>query len=315
MTAPATTTVHWTQPGLVAVPERDGHGDSCGPIVIQDYLHVTQGMPATIAELDTLRQEMIDAGLMTAGGGMTIEGVAGGFYRHGVTPTKVVPWGTVNLDTFHADMLDIAASHRAIVMETHNASALPDGQPNVQNHFVLFWGIDSAQGYWCCNGDTLTALASIDPTSPVWYRWPNIVPSEPSTYLVLPAFDGGTTPSGGGQPVIVIDHDGLGNITGAHDADNGLTLGAGFALVIQQQGWQSAHVRVQERGAGPVRIAVADAATFVFTPDRGVEFVNIPNIADAVTWLFAQLDAAQQQQQPDPTAEALRADLKKFLGV
>lgn len=95
--------------------------------------------------------------------------------------------------------------------------------------------------------------------------------------------------------VIVIDHDSAGNVTGGHDDQNGKTIGAGFALAIQQQGWQSAHVRVQERPSGHVQVAVADAATFVFTPEHGVEFVNIPDIADAVTAAFDAVDAAQNQ--------------------
>src|SRR5690242_16104419 len=99
--------VNWTQPGLLAMTETDGHGDTCGPIVIADYLHVTQGMPLTTAQIDTLRSEYIAAGLMNTPGvpGMTMTAVAAALEKfHGVTPLGTKPWGQADINTLHNEL-------------------------------------------------------------------------------------------------------------------------------------------------------------------------------------------------------------------
>ena len=185
-------TVTWQQPGLLAMSETDGHGDTCGPIVIADYLHVTQGFPLNVASIDALRARLIAQGYMGQSGGMTLNSIAAALLMdYGVHALVTVSWTpTLNTAQFHADLLAAMAHHQAVVMQTHNAAALPDNQPGVQEHFILLWGIDSVRGYWACNGDTETALRAGGAVSPVWYTWANLLASQPDAYCVLPAFGG-----------------------------------------------------------------------------------------------------------------------------
>lgn len=185
--------VSWVQPDLVAMTETDGHGDTCGPIVIADYLHVVQGMALTVAQIDALRAQYIAAGLMDTPqyAGMTITSIAAALEKfHNVKPLKIVPWGQFNLAVYHSDLIAAMEARQAIVHETGwqgSAGALPGNQSGVVNHFILAWGIDSANGYYCCNGDTLIALSQGGTIGPVWYSWGNLLASGPGAYLILPA--------------------------------------------------------------------------------------------------------------------------------
>lgn len=190
--------VHWIQPGLSAMSETDGHGDTCGPIVIADYLHLAQGMTLSVAEIDTLRQQYIDAGLMDtpAYRGMTIESIAAALVKfHHVTPLKVVPWGQASFDGFHTDLINALVARQAVVQETTNASALPGNQGNVANHFILHWGIQSDLGYYAANGDTLIALNQGGVVGPVWYNRGNLAAAGVGAYLILPAIPGPDVPA------------------------------------------------------------------------------------------------------------------------
>lgn len=201
MSTTTTTTVHWTQPGLMALSETDGHGDTCGPLVILDYLHLHDPAhhPLTIAHLDAMRADLISWGLMNtkAYRGMTISSIAAAFEQHyGVKPVKVAPYSaSLDFQTFRADLIRALLAHQLVIMETANAAALPDNQRGVQYHFVLFGGIDSASGYYTCNGDTYTALRHPGGTvSPVWYGVKSLAAAKPVGYIILPSLDPVTPP-------------------------------------------------------------------------------------------------------------------------
>lgn len=187
----AAITVHWTQPEFRAVPETDGHGDTCGIDAQLAYLHVAKDYDDSLATVDSLRSLAIAHGWMNTASyrGMVITSIASMLRYLGVEPLAVVPWGQINLDTFHGELRNIYTSHRCVLYETHNAAALPGNQPGVQNHFVTIWGEDSQSGlgYYTANGDTEYALAHTTPVPPVWYTWTNLLASEPMAYLVLPA--------------------------------------------------------------------------------------------------------------------------------
>ena len=202
MTALAAT-VHWTESGLMAKVENDGNGDTCGPIVVLDYMNrIDAGkFPLNNTQLVAMRSEYIAKGWMNNpawGRGMVITSIASAFGSYGVKPVKVVPWNdNLDFNQFHTDLHDAMLKGQAVIWETHNAQALPNNQQNVFNHFVLSWGIDSVLGYYCCNGDTYAALGSgQQAVSPIWYGINDIQAALIRGYLILPAIQpisGGTT--------------------------------------------------------------------------------------------------------------------------
>lgn len=155
------TTVHYQQPGFMAMPETDGHGDTCGPDVMLDYAHVLNGDALTIENVDALRQELINHGLFNAG--MTMGQIVEAMHLfYGVTALAYTPWGQVNQTTLRSDLQKACTAKQAVMLETSQASKLPGNQvdPWVNNHFIIAWGLDSTQGYWCGNGDTQIALGT-----------------------------------------------------------------------------------------------------------------------------------------------------------
>lgn len=292
--------VHWQQDGLQALPETDGHGDTCGPIVILDYVHVTQGCELSIAALDALRQKLIAEGLMQPGG-MTMGQVVNSLEQvYGVKPLKVVGWGQVDLATYHSDLKAAMLAKCAVIEEPHDASAYPDGQAGVQNHFVLHWGIDSALGYYTCNGDTYTALRSHVPVSPVWYTWANIVGAIPSSYCILPA-------AAEVKELITLDRNADGTVIGAHD-DKGHTVGSGFAQVMEQRNLLSDEFCMSEFGlsdptTNPQRVVVSKNAESphlvqTYSQKNGLAAFDAPDLAIAVLNLYDQVQEAPATQPP-----------------
>lgn len=190
--------VSWVQPGFAALSETDGHGDTCGPIVMLDYRHLSHGVALDIPTLDASRAELIGWGLMNTPGnpGMTMTQIGTALAVHyQVTPVKLVPWGRVDFQTFHTDLVTALLARQAVIIETADASALPGNQPGVQNHFILAWGIQSDLGYYCANGDTELALAKGGVVGPVWYDLADITNCKPGAYCILPAV-AGPPPSG-----------------------------------------------------------------------------------------------------------------------
>lgn len=185
--------VSWTQPGLSALPETDGHGDTCGPIAMLDYRHIAHGVPLDIPTVDASRTELIGWGLMNQPGlpGMTIDQIATALSAHyQVQPVHVVSWGHADWNTFHTDLIAAMMAHQAVIIEVGAAHNLPDNQPGVDNHFVLAWGIQSDLGFYCCNGDTLRALArGGNPAGPVWYNASDLQAAQVGAYAILPAVD------------------------------------------------------------------------------------------------------------------------------
>lgn len=191
--------VSWIQPNFAAMPETDGHGDTCGPIAIADYLHVAQGLALTTATIDSLRTQYIAAGLMNVPGlpGMTMVQIGQALEKfHHVTPVKLVPWGQLSWNQFHTDLIAALMVRQYVIVETSKASALPGNQPGVNNHFIGVWGIQSDIGYYSANGDTLLALAKGQNgvAGPVWYDATDIANSAPGAYAILPAVQLPTPP-------------------------------------------------------------------------------------------------------------------------
>jgi hypothetical protein len=185
------TLVHWTQDGLAALVEGDGHGDTCGPIVMLDYLHILHGVPLTYAQTDALRTTLIHAGLFTAGSGMTCDAIVTALTTlYGLRAVHHQSWDpNLSQQVVHDDLLAASLARLPVILEPSNASALPDNQKGIQNHFILTWGIDSVLGYYTCNGDTLTGLRNGPVTSPVWYTWANLTASAIHAYAILPGSD------------------------------------------------------------------------------------------------------------------------------
>jgi len=99
----------------------------------------------------------------------------------------------------------------------------------------------------------------------------------------------------GGTPVITIDHDASGNITGAHDGDR--HLGVGFAQLVQANGWESATIDTPETYvAGDKSLATlsgTEIQTLVWTQADGPKAYGgnpLRNVADAVV---AAIQAAE----------------------
>lgn len=140
------------------------------------------------------------------------------------------------------------------------------------------------------------------------------------------------------KPMITIEKDASGNVTGAHD-EHGGHVGAGMALAIEQHGWTSDTIAVAERQEGGVQVAVlansaSPHAVLTYTAKFNVGAFDAPDLAIAVQALFAARDAADTQIQtleqqltaakaqppvvappPDPTAAPLRTALEAFLSA
>ena len=192
----ATTDVSWQQPGLLALAEDDGHGDTCGPIIMLDYLHLLNGQVLDYAATDALRSRLIADKLMGTSGGMTLGEIVTAMQRYfGVPTIKYVPWNDNSatvLAQLHGDLIAALEAHQLVALETHNAAALPGNQPGVQNHFILAGGIDSAKGFLICNGDLLSVLAagrSNPAQQPVWVSWDSLVAAQISSYAIWPAVE------------------------------------------------------------------------------------------------------------------------------
>lgn len=297
----------WQQPGLMAAAEIDGHGDSCGPIVMEDYLHILRGESLSVANTDAIRAQMIAAGLMNtpAYRGMTITSLAVGFETYyNVKPVKVVAYNaSLDLNTFHTDLVAAMEAQQLVIMETANASALPDAQPGVQYHFILIGGIDSTLGYWTCNGDTETALHSSGVTSPVWYTWSNLVSSQPVGYIILPKVSALAMS-------IIVETDAQGYVTGAHDAaDPKLHIGAGFAFRAQSDGLLGDDITLGETYLASTAYCILSQRTsMTWTQAGGVQRYDGADLAG----LIAGLHAGQGGSATDNTAAiaALRAAQK-----
>jgi hypothetical protein len=184
------TLVHWTQPGLEALVEGDGHGDTCGPIVILDYVHVLHNIPLSYLQTDSVRTSLLHAGLFEAGQGMTLPNIVTALDTlYGVQAIYQEYWDTVQPAELHYRIHATSLAKLPMILETSNAAALPGNQPGVQNHFVLCWGIDSVLGYYTCNGDTVAGLRNGPITEPVWYTWANLDGAQIRAYAILPGAD------------------------------------------------------------------------------------------------------------------------------
>lgn len=292
--------IHWTQPGLVAKIENDGHGDTCGPIVIMDYLHLTHGMTLDNPTLDNMRQDLINWGLMDTPQyvGMTITSLAVALSHHyGVQPIKVVSYNpSLNFAEFRQDLINALTAHQLVIMETANAQALPDNQSGVQYHFVLFGGIDSSLGYYTCNGDTETGLRSGNQTTnPVWYGIGSLSASQPVGYIILPAVEA--------PFMLVIEHDANGLVTGAHDADNPhMHVGPGFAYAAEQQNLLNTEITTPEsyfqtnESAGNVGFCVlSNRYLGTWTPASGVHLNDWAEASQLVSALYNDVQDLQSK--------------------
>lgn len=304
--------VHWTQPNLEAKVENDGHGDTCGPIVIMDYLALTGDIPLNNAALDNMRQNLINWGLMNTPNysGMTISSIATAFTHHyGVNPIKVVDYNaSLNFGQFRQDLINALLAHELVIMETANAQALPDNQPGVQFHFVLFGGLDSNLGYYTCNGDTETGLRSGNQTTnPVWYDAGSLQASQPVGYIILPAIEVK-------QQMLVIEKDSNGNVTGAHDEANpSLHIGAGFAYAAEQQNLLNEDITLPETytetgaASGNVGYCVlGNRYLGTWTPTSNV---HLNDWAEAANLVQALHHAANSAPAPQDTDTAVNVDL------
>lgn len=217
--------IHYQQPGFMAMPETDGHGDTCGIDAMLAYLAVRHAEPLTLDTVDTLRATFIGHGWFN--GGMTINSIVDAMHgQFGITALKMVPWGAVTETGMRSDFQQASIARQAIIFETNYAFNLPDNQPGVNRHFCCIWGIDSTLGYWTANGDTLTALRSTSPISPVWYTWSNLLAASIQAYAIFPAVVE--------EPPMIIIEQSNGEVTGAYDQANPhLRVSSGMAKDIQ----------------------------------------------------------------------------------
>jgi hypothetical protein len=206
-----------------------------------DYRHLVHGVPLDITTLNAERQELINWKLMNQPNlpGMTIEQIAEGFHAHyGVTPVKTVGWtGSLSWQTFHSDLISALLSHQLVIVLVQRAFNLPDNQPNVNDHFLLVGGIDTNLGYFCCNGDTKTALQHGGIVSPVWYTSWNLESAMPGAYMILPAIE---SVSSVGVPAGWHDDANTKVLT----APNGNTAVLGFRDYILSHAWDAADVPI-----------------------------------------------------------------------
>ena len=325
------TSVHWEESRLKAKAETDGHGDTCGPIVVMDYLNVKDpaNWPMTNARLDQLRAELISLGFMNVGNeaGMTITQIDAALRHYGVTPVKVVPYdANLSQAQFHSDLILSLVSHQMVIYETSKAFALPRNQGGVQYHFVLVGGIDSTAGYWVANGDTVDALQSQTAVDPTWVGIGPIEASGPCGYIVLPSLDVVVTPPPPPPPMILLEKDATGAIIGAHDRENNLHIGAGFAQAMASRSWLMDHIVVGEHGLeGTATFAVVSNANgphavMTFTPKVGVVVFNDADLATLMNALdsdYNKLLHTPPPPKPNYSGDvaSLQAELAKFESV
>jgi hypothetical protein len=185
------TTVDWEQPGLMALSETDGHGDTCGEITILDdlALRFPGKYKLDIATLDVVRADCIQ--WKDASGGMTMYSIGQVFEQHyGVKPIKVVDWdANLNFQLFRHDLINALLLHQPVIMQTSQGHNLPNNQSGVLQHFIYIAGINTALGYLVCNGDTYAALAHGGAVKPSWVGVGFLQASVPDAYLILPAIE------------------------------------------------------------------------------------------------------------------------------
>lgn len=309
--------VHWEQPGLQAKSETDGHGDTCGPIIIHDYMALKDpaNWPLTNARLDTLRQDLINLGLMDVGpeAGMTISQIAAAFEHYGVKPVKVVTYNSaLPFDQFHTDLISSLTNHQMVCYETTYALKLPNNQAGVDYHFVLLGGIDSLLGYWMANGDAYYALGNPGYVAPYWVGVQPIQASVPCGYIVLPTLD----PVVQQEPqVITVEKDSSGNVVGAHD-QNGNHIGAGFALAAQNENLLSQDITTGETsvtvaGGGDIQLCVL-GHTYLgsWTNGRPVRLDTWFEAAQAIESLLFKV--ANPPQTPPPVLPDYTTDVNEL---
>lgn len=213
------------------------------------YRNVSHGVPLDIATIDASRAELINWGLMGTSGGMTMGQVATALQdRYQVKPVKFVGYQEpMDFNMFHNDLKVAMQNHQAVLYETAYASGLPGNQqqPVVDYHFILVWGWDSVQGYYCCNGDRIASFSGPLVQDPVWYSSADLEASKPCGYVILPAVTPAAPPPSGGNSVLTLERDPQGNVTGAHDETN-KHIGGGFAYEAESKGWLDHSIEIPE---------------------------------------------------------------------
>lgn len=285
--------VHWTQPNFQAIPENNSHGDSCGVIALLDYLAVAKGKPLTVDEVNTMRTELINMGLMDLPNlpGMTMQQIHAAALHYGIEIVQFVDFNpSLNPAAFRDDLIAAVEKEQYVLVEWANAQSLPDNQHGVQYHFTGTWGIDSNLGYLTANGDTYTALANGDkPVNPVWYGINDFYAAKPVGYIVFAA----VATVEGNTEMIIIETDAQGDVTGAHDNTNNLHLGAGMAFAVQQRQLENDSIIRGETylsNGQSLALLGGNATTLLYTPNHGTDVYEDLNMRNAVETLLNEID-------------------------
>lgn len=297
--------MHWTQPDAEAIPETDGHGDTCGIDALLGYLRLAKNMPGTQGQVDAMRADLIGLGLFDHG--MTMEQIKGAANHYGVQEVKFVDFNaSLNSAAFRDDIIAALSVKQYVLYETANAQALPGNQQGVQYHFVGLWGIDSDLGYYALNGDLVSDFSPWTelPQTPVWYGIGALTASQPVGYIILPALPEA-------PEVIIVENAPDGSITGAHDENNpNRHLGAGFALAAENAGLlnqdittgetpvDTSHINLNVPGANTqVNVAVlGDRYLFTYDANGGVIQKDWSQAAQVI-------EALLRSQQTTPTID------------
>ncbi len=159
--APAATTVDIQIADFRALYEGAVEWDACGPVAGEVAIAALQGRAPDIGRAQQAVARDLAAGRFSRGSGQTLDDIAWDVEQQGFTQLSIVPYSdTPDLNAIHALLKEGGLNRWPVIFQVVRAYNLPDNEANVDVHFGVSGGINSALGYLVANGDTQTGIAN-----------------------------------------------------------------------------------------------------------------------------------------------------------
>lgn len=273
----ATVAIDEFGPGTLTGNPADGHStDACAAAAVENSRAALEQRTPTYANIGALRVDMMRHGQWTkdaqgvvppitnpSTNGAYIQNVAWAIARdarytavdlHVDTGADISAWDVHNLLALHPGI-----PHIFLVI---NAQALMGNEHNVLGHYVAItaYGGDNADGSF---GKVYVLNSDIAGQHGVatgqWMTIDAFCAAQPMGHVAMGRATQTPPPPPEVAPVVIIEKDAAGTVTGAHDATNAtLRLGAGIAAAVETNHWAAGTITVPEVATpdGAIKYAV-----------------------------------------------------------
>lgn len=290
-----------------------GHNDDCCQYAEEIALACVQHRAPSAAHMDAMRTRDIQRGWMNTPNmrGTAVWGLVNDLeqYEH-ITP--IVANYKPGLATYsQAEVMAFLEAHKGqpVIFEINNATALYKNEHGPMTHYVCVGAFDDVKMVaLIANGDQVP----FNQVGTYWVTIPNLVGSAVIAMVAVP-FPAAPKPApqpAGAPPVIVLEKNASGAITGAHDDKNNLHIGAGFAYAAQQQNLLAQDITTGEsyiptRTAGNLGYCVIGGRYLgTWNPASGVHLNDWAEAANLVESLHSAANSALAAENAAKTADA-----------